>query len=147
MPGKDDVLKLMNEAEVVYLATISEKGPRIRALVNLRRADLYPGAAKITHADFTVYLATSAASDKVADIRANRAVSVYYCDPKTFHGVMLAGTAEVLDDPALKATLWCEGWKIYWPAGVDDPDYVVVRINPDEIKGWWGSVPFAIETA
>lgn len=148
MVKDNDVLKLMDEAEVVYLATISDKGPRIRALVNLRRADLYPGPSKTARADgFTVYLATSLASDKIKDIRANPAISVYYCDPKTFHGAMLAGKAEILDDPELKKALWSWDWRVYWPTGAADPDFIVVRMKPDEIKGWWSGAAFAIDAA
>lgn len=146
MPDKKDVLKLLDASEAVYLATISEKGPRIRALVNLRRADLFPGPSKIARADdFTVYLATSLASDKVKDIRQHPEVSLYYCDPKTFHGVTLNGKAEVLDDPELKKALWSWDWRVYWPRGADDPDYIVVRVKADEIRGWWSGSAFTLE--
>lgn len=148
MVDKRQVLALMDEAEAVYLATIGERGPRIRALVNLRRADLFPGPSKIARADdFTVYLATSLASDKVRDIRNRAEVSLYYCEPKTFHGVTLNGKAEVLDDPELKKALWSWDWRVYWPRGANDPDYIVVRVKPDEISGWWSGSPFTLEAA
>lgn len=147
MVDKKQVHALMDEAEAVYLATIGEKGPRIRALVNLRRADLYPGPSKTARAsDFTVYLATSDASDKIREIRANPAVAVYYCEPKSFHGVTLSGRAEILDDPALKQALWSDDWRIYWPSGADHPDYVIIRLKPDDIKGWWGSTEFRLDS-
>ena len=145
MTDKQHVLALMDAADAVYLATIAAQGPRLRALVNLRRADLYPVPSRTARTDdFTVYLSTSRASDKIAEITADPRVSVYYSEPQTYHGVMLCGIAEVLDDPALKAALWSEDWRIYWPDGAANPDYVVVRIRPDEIKGWWGSKPFEI---
>lgn len=143
---KSAILNLMDEAEAVYLATVAEKGPRIRALVNLRRSDHYPGPAKFAcTGGFTVYLATSLASDKVQEIRANPSVAVYYCTPRNFHGVMLSGVAELLDDAELKKALWSEDWRIYWPDGDTNPDYIVLRIKPDEIRGWQGSMPFTLE--
>jgi general stress protein 26 len=143
---KRAILDLMDEAEAVYLATIGETGPRIRAMVNLRRADRYPGPSKTCRTeDFTVFLSTSAASDKVSELRANPSVSVYFCDPNSFHGVTIAGRAEVLDDPELKKALWSEDWRVYWPEGDGDPDYVVVRIKAEEISGWWGGKPFRLE--
>lgn len=146
MVDKNSVLKLMDEAEAVYLATLGETGPRIRAMVNLRRADLYPGASRACRSDdFTVYLSTSSASDKVREIRANPAVSVYYCDPNSYHGVTIAGRAEVLSDPELKKALWSEDWRVYWPEGDRDPDYVVVRLKPDDISGWWAGKPFRLD--
>ena len=146
MVSKQDVLDLMNEADAVYLATIGETGPRIRALVNLRRAELYPGASRICRTDdFTVYLSTSAASDKVREMRANPAVALYYCDADRFQGVTLNGRAEVLDDADLKRALWSDDWRMYWPQGDGDPDYVVVRVKAEAVSGWWGGKPFKLD--
>jgi general stress protein 26 len=148
MVDKKQALTLMDEAEVVYLATVSAKGPRIRALVNLRRSDQYPEPSKIARTDdFAVYLATSLASDKIRDIRANPAVAVYYCKPQSFHGVTVSGRAELVDDPRLKEALWSDDWRIYWPDGPSNADYIVVRITPEEIRGWWESQAFTIEPA
>jgi general stress protein 26 len=147
MPDKQQILELMDRADAVMLATAAEKGPRIRALVNLR-ADRYPGPSKTARQeDFTVYLSTSRASDKVREVAANPAVALYYYDAGRFHGVMLAGKAEVVDDPELKKALWCDGWRIYWPDGAGNPDYVIIRIKAEEIRGWWGSEPFRLEAA
>jgi general stress protein 26 len=148
MPDKSEVLGLMNASEAVYLATAGEKGPRIRALVNLRRADRYPVPSKTAQSDdFTVYLATSMASDKVREIKDCPIVSVYYCEPRSFHGVTLSGTAEILDDPALKEALWSDDWRVYWPDGASDPDYVVLPIKPEEICGWWSGAQFRLDPA
>lgn len=146
MVTKHQALKVMNAAHAVYLGTMSPGGPRVRALVNLRQRWRYPVASRTARTDdFTVYLATSRASDKIAEITADPRISVYYSRPLLFRGVMLCGTAEVLDDPDLKRALWSEDWRIYWPDGADNPDYVVVRLKPNEIRGWWGSKPFVIE--
>jgi general stress protein 26 len=148
MVGKRQVLKLMDGAEAVYLATIGEKGPRIRALVNLRRRDLYPGPSKICRTDdFTAFFSTSAASDKVREIRANPAVALYYCEPTAFHGAMLAGQMEILTDPDLKRALWSADWRVYWPRSASDPDYVVLRLKPDTVEGWWRGKPFRLKPA
>jgi general stress protein 26 len=148
MADKAQILALMDAADAVYLATVGDKGPRIRALVNLRRGDLYPGPSKIARSgDFTVYLTTSLASEKVKNIQRHPEVSLYYCDPKTFHGVTLNGKAEILDDPELKKALWSWDWRVYWPRGASDPDFIVLRIKPDEISGWWSGRPFTLEAA
>jgi general stress protein 26 len=146
MPERKQVVALMNEADAVMLATIGAKGPRLRALVNLRRADRYPGPSRTARSeDFTVHLSTSRASDKLREVAANPAVALYYYDAGSFHGVMLAGKAEVVDDPELKKALWCDGWRVYWPDGAGNPDYVVLKIKAEEIRGWWGREPFQIE--
>lgn len=136
-------LKLMDESAAVCLATVDGAAPRLRALWNLRRPDRFPSAAAYCRQQGLVALfATSLASSKIRDIRANPAVSLYYCDTSNVCGVMLAGRAEILTDPALKRALWHDSWAIYWPAHAADPDYCVLRVAPSEAVGWWGTEPF-----
>jgi general stress protein 26 len=145
MIDREAVLKLMEESAAVYLATADGADPRIRALVNLRRRDLYPGPSEFCRSQGgVVYLSTSGASGKVREIRANPQVAVYYCDPGSVHGISLSGRMEVLSDPELKRALWSDAWLIYWQ-GPDDPDYVVLRMKPTDARGWWGTQPFQIE--
>ncbi len=146
MIDKPALLKLLDGAEAVYLATISAQGPRIRALVNLRRRDLYPRQSEVCRPEgFTLYFSTSISSAKVREIKDNPSVAVYYCAPAQFHGVMLSGKMEILTDPGLKSALWDEGWRIFWPGGADDPDYVVLRLKPAQATGWWDNAPFHLE--
>ncbi len=143
MNCREEALALMDRSAAVYLATLDGARPRIRAMVNLRRADRYPGPAAFCRGqEFTVYFGTSAASGKVREIRANPAVSVYYCEPEEFHGLTLSGEMEILDDAGLKETLWDDGWRVYWPAGAQDPDYVVLRLKAARAEGWRGAAPF-----
>jgi general stress protein 26 len=142
---KNDILEVMDQAEAVYLATVSGSAPRIRAMGNHRR-DIYPGPSAFARAGgFTVYFCTSAASGKVRELRANPAAAAYFALPSRFRGVMLTGDAEVLEDMKSKEALWDEGWRIYWPGGPSDPDCVVVRLTPREATGWWGSEPFYLD--
>ncbi len=139
------VLELMATSPAVYLATSDGARPWIRALVNLRRADLYPGpSAFCRREEFVCYFSTSGASSKVAAVRAHPGVAVYYCDPERTRGVTLGGEMEVLHEPDLKRALWDESWRIYW-SGPDDPDYVVLRLRPTEASGWWGTAPFHLD--
>jgi len=133
----------MDNSEAVYLATVSGGRPRIRALVNLRRSDLYPSASEFCRKEgFTVYFSSSITSGKAREVEANPWVAAYYCDPGKTHGVMLSGEIEILTDPDLKRTLWSDQWRIYWTGGAADPDYAVFRLKPVEATGWWGTTPF-----
>jgi len=29
-----------------------------------------------------------------------------------------------------------DGWEMYWPGGVDDPEYTILRLLPAFAKGW-----------
>ncbi len=145
MIAREQVLDLMATSPAVYLATTDGVRPWIRALVNLRRSDLYPGPSAFCRGEeFVCYFSTSGASSKVAAIRAHPTVAVYYCDPEQTRGVTLAGEVEVLDDAGLKRRLWDESWRVYW-SGPDDPDYVVLRLRPTEANGWWGTAPFRLD--
>ena len=42
---------------------------------------------------------------------------------------MLRGTIEVLEDAEIKETLWQEGDTMYYPEGVTDPDYCVLKFS------------------
>jgi general stress protein 26 len=146
MPDKNDVLEMMARAEAVYLATSDGVSPRIRALVNLRRPDCHAERSDFcAQAGFTSYFSTSRASGKVRDVLSNPMVSVYYSDPAETHGIELRGPAEVVDDEAIRQRLWQDEWRIYWPDGCADPDYVILRLRPEFASGWWGTQPFELE--
>jgi len=42
---------------------------------------------------------------------------------------MLKGTMEVLTDPRTKEMIWHEGDTEYYPGGVADPDYCVLKFT------------------
>jgi general stress protein 26 len=42
---------------------------------------------------------------------------------------MLKGTMEVLQDSQSKETIWRDGDEMYYPEGVTDPDYCVLRFT------------------
>jgi general stress protein 26 len=146
MIDKQSLLEVMDRSDAVYLATVSGNSPRIRAMVNLRRRDLYPAPSEVCRGEgFTTYFATSLSSGKVGEIRADPAVAVYYCDPVRFLGVMFSGQMEILTSPDLKNALWNDAWLRYWPDGAGEPDYVVLRLRPAAATGWWGGSPFFVD--
>ena len=143
---RNDILDVMDRADAVYLATVDGSEPRIRAMVNYRRTDIYPGASAFARAaGFSVYFCTSAASGKMRELRENPAASAYFALPRDSKGVMLAGYVEVLDDKAPKEALWDDRWRVYWAAGPADPDCVILRLTPKSATGWWGSEPFYLD--
>ena len=44
---------------------------------------------------------------------------------------MLKGAMEVLTDPASRELIWREGDELYYPKGVTDPDYCVLRFTAE----------------
>ena len=66
---------------------------------------------------------------RVAQYKKNPNACVYFCDKRFFRGVMLKGTVEVLEDFKSKEMIWQEGDTIYYPLGVTDPDYCVLKFT------------------
>lgn len=64
---------------------------------------------------------------RVAQYRNNPNASVYFYDKRFFRGVMLLGIMEVLEDAESKQIIWQEGDTMYYPKGVTDPDYCVLK--------------------
>ena len=63
----------------------------------------------------------------------NNKASVYFVDKRFFRGVSLVGTVEVLETIEAKQRIWNEGDEMYYPGGVSDPDYCVLKFTA--IKG------------
>lgn len=133
-------LQLMETSWSVYFTTIDEKDfPQTRAMDNLRSKERFPKLANLfkTHEDdFWILLSTNTSSAKMRHIKKNPVVCAYYCKPREFHGLMLSGTVEIVEDPKLKKAIWHDYWTQYYPKGVNDPDYTVLSLYPTHAKGW-----------
>ena len=131
-------IDLLETAEAAIVTTIDAAGfPQTRAMFNLRRPEQFPGLAGVCKDkvnSFAVYFTTNTSSPKVREIKANPKVSVYYCKPGEFRGLMLSGEMEIVTDPAEKEKVWQKGWEMYYPGGVHDPDHTVLRLRPRTAK-------------
>lgn len=78
------------------------------------------------------YFTTNTSSMRVKQYLENPKASVYFFDKRYFRGVMLKGTMEVLTDAQSKEEIWREGDDMYYPEGVTDPDYCVLRFTAQE---------------
>jgi general stress protein 26 len=149
---KEYCLGVIKTSPACYLATINEKGsPEIRAMLNLRNPQAFPGLREFFTGlpdDFTVYLTTNTSSTKMRQMRNNPRVALYYCNPASWQGVMLAGAVEIVVDPETKKALWQPNWNLYYPQGPADPDYTIARLRPETAKAYGnlGTFAFAPET-
>jgi general stress protein 26 len=131
-------LELMETAEAAYVTNIDRDGfPQTRAMFNLRRKEQFPGLVGLFadhRKDFLVYFTTNTSSPKIAHIKKNPRVAVYYCNASEFRGLMLSGEMEIVADRAEKEQVWQKGWEMYYPGGVHDPDHTVLRLRPIAVK-------------
>ncbi len=127
-------LELMERSEAAYLTTIDCDGfPQTRAMFNLRRVEQFPDLSGLFDKhrdDFLIYFTTNTSSSKVDQIKTNPRVSVYYCKPGEWRGLMLGGEIEIITDKKIKEKIWQNGWEMYYPDGAYDPDYTVLCLRP-----------------
>lgn len=75
------------------------------------------------------YFTTNTSSRRVQQFLKNPKACVYFYDKRFYRGAMLRGKMEVLHDEEYKKLIWRDGDEMYYPQGVTDPDYCVLRFT------------------
>ncbi len=142
-------LELLESADAAYVTTIDQEGyPQTRCMFNLRNRSKFPKLIEVFEDhkdDFMILLTTNTLSEKVAHIKKNPAACLYYCNPDEFHGLMLSGRLQIVDDHRIRERLWHEGWERYYATGPNDPDHTILRFVPAKAKGWYKGRAYAFE--
>ncbi len=111
---------LIDKTGVSIISSVDNDGfPNSKAMLPPRRRD------GIKYFFFT----TNTSSMRTAQYLSNPKACIYFFDKRFFRGVMLKGTMEVLHDSESKEMIWRQGDEMYYPKGVTDPDYCVLRFT------------------
>lgn len=111
---------LIGKQGISFISSLDDEGfPNTKAMLPPRKRDGIK----------TFYFTTNTSSMRVKQFRSNPKACIYFCDKRFFRGVMLKGIMEVLEDTASKEMIWQEGDTIYYPKGVTDPDYCVLKFT------------------
>lgn len=111
---------MIDKAGVSIISSVDEDGfPNSKAMLPPRKRE------GLKHIFFTTNMSSMRASQYLNNPKA----CLYFFDKRFFKGVMLKGTMEVLQDGASKEMIWREGDETYYPKGVTDPDYCVLRFT------------------
>jgi general stress protein 26 len=131
---------LVEQSEFALLSTVNEDDfPETRAMLNLHNKSMFPSLQTYFKDDFTAcYFSSNTASQKLNQILYSNKASVYYVNPKTFEGLLMKGTLEIIKDKALKNDFWQDNWTMYYKGGIDDPDYSLLKFIPSEYKYYNG---------
>jgi general stress protein 26 len=130
--------KLVDSQKTAFIASVDEHGfPNIKAMLQPRKRDGIK----------TFWFTTNTSSMRAAQYRTNPNAAIYFCDRRFFSGAMLIGSMEVLEDSASKELIWQEGDTMYYPQGVTDPDYCVLRFTAVSGRYYrdFNTVSFAVE--
>ena len=138
--AKDPVktaLSVVERSGKAIIGSVDEEGfPNLKAMLKPREQD----GLRV------FYFTTNTSSMRVRQYLNNPKASIYFYDARFFRGVMLKGTMAVLQDSASKERIWRDGDTMYYPLGVTDPDYCVLRFTAQTGRLYenFGSVDFPV---
>lgn len=121
----DTIEKIIDYQKICTIASIDNEGfPNIKAMLKPRMRN---GLKEI-------YLTTNTSSLKVSSFKRNNKGCLYFYDDRFFRGVMFNGFVEILEDQETKNMIWQAGDEMYYPEGVSDPDYCVIKFTTKSIR-------------
>lgn len=129
---KQKILDVLRNNPLGVLSTVTEKGGP-------------SGRYMVVHADetLTLFAITSLSSRKVSQIRKNPRIHLTAgCVAPNAMGpwICYSGTASILNDQKNRHAFWKEEFKQYFK-DADDPDYCIIRMEPETIEYWAGWEP------
>ena len=111
---------LIDKQGTAIISSVDDEGfPNTKAMLPPRKRE------GIT----TFWFSTNTSSLRVSQYRTNPKACIYFFDKRFFRGVMLRGVMEVLEDALSKEMIWRDGDTLYYPEGVTDPDYCVLKFT------------------
>ncbi len=122
---KASALELVERSTIAMVGTLETDGaPRIVAMIAAEHQGLK-----------TIWFSTNTSSEHVGQLTRDPRACVYFAQwaEEPWRGLTLAGRMEILRDRASRERLWENGCERYYPEGIDDPDYTVLRFTAE-----WG---------
>lgn len=114
--------EIIKSAYFATVITIDKKGqPRARVMEPFEPTE-----------NFIIWLATNPRSRKVAQLKANSKMTVHYFDKANLGYVSLMGTAFLVDDEAIKAQKFKDGWDKFYKNQKED--YLLIKFVPNTLE-------------
>ena len=124
---QEQITDLIDENRDIIVCSVDENGfPNAKAMFKTEHEGLK-----------TFLFSTNTSSMRVQQFMRNPKASIYLCGKSKINGLMLVGRMEVCSDRELKARLWADGCEQYYPLGIDDPDYCVLRFVAERGKYYY----------
>jgi pyridoxamine 5'-phosphate oxidase len=118
----DQITALIDETQSIVVCSLDQ--------------DEYPNAKamfKTEHEGLKTFLfSTNTSSMRVQQFQRNEKACIYFLGQSKINGLMLVGKMQVCTDRDLKARLWVDGCEKYYPLGIDDPDYCVLKFTAEK---------------
>ncbi|MGL5788903.1 MAG: pyridoxamine 5'-phosphate oxidase family protein [Bacteroidales bacterium] len=114
---KNQVIDLIRFSKYCNLSVINEDGyPRIIMMALIRYDDM-------EH----IWLVTSKSSQKYIQLQKQPRVGLLFSQNTNY--VTLIGEIDILEDQKTKNDLWTPALEKYFPLGMTDPDYIVLKFR------------------
>lgn len=110
--------KIITDAKTCALITIDNEGiPRARAMDGFAPEE-----------NLTIWFGTNSRSRKVAQIKKDPRVTLYYFDSDASSYVLIHGIAQLVSNPEAKEKYWKDAWEVFYPN--IDKDYLLIKVVP-----------------
>jgi general stress protein 26 len=125
--------KLIEGIDIAMLTTVGREGYLVSRPLSTQKSS-YDGRR--------VWFFTEADSPKIAEVRRHPKVNLAYASKDKNTYVSIAGVARVNRDRAQIGPFWNDAMKAFFPKGVDDPNLVLLEVEPRTVEYWDGPGTF-----
>lgn len=80
------------------------------------------------------YFTTNTSSLRVEQYKNNNKACIYFYNSRKFLGLMIVGAMEVVFDKSIREMIWKDGDEMYYPKGINDSDYCVLKFTGTKIR-------------
>ncbi|SHF51799.1 General stress protein 26 [Jatrophihabitans endophyticus] len=124
--GRDKVIELVGRAQSAMLTTMTADGDHVSR----------PMAVQETEFDGDLWFFAYDDSDKARQIQAHPKVNVSLANDKKSEWTSIAGTAEVVHDPAKAEELWAKPLETWFPDGLQTPGLALIKVHASSAEYW-----------
>jgi general stress protein 26 len=118
----DELRALLDKMEIGFLTTVGPEGHFHSRPMQLQEHE----------ADGTLWFATSLASHKIEDLRANPRCCVAFLKDSKY--VSISGHGELVHDRARVRQMWTPAWRGWFPEGPEQEDLVLLKVVPEHVE-------------
>jgi Uncharacterized stress protein (general stress protein 26) len=130
MKTREEIITFIKKQELAFIASIDEDGfPNMKAMLMPRKIE-----------GDSFYFSTNTSSMRVSQYEKNEKACIYFYHKGKirYEGVMFIGTMEVLTTPEIKKEIWNTRDIVYYPKGVTDSDYCVLKFTATKGRHYSG---------
>ena len=136
--------KIIAKAEAIIKSKTAEVNMGVGVTLSLIDQDGYPTTSTLSISKAEgirqITFGSSLDSNKAKRAKANSRASVCIFDDNyegdAYYNITLVGDIEVVTDPEMKKETWYPGLEEYFPQGVNDPNYCVLKFTTKRYNLW-----------